>query len=350
MYCALVARDIAPSLAFDVVYQHLQKHHYCNVKKYLGFGKPLSASVSEIKRAAAGAAVVLVGMSSSRELAKEEIAAVTAAKRNGVPYGFYADTYGMHNCPWFAGVRDKASFLFVVDEEEAADARQVFPKTVRVIASGNPLWENFSFPKLTRTEVRQKLNIGKNKTVLLCTGEKTFGINKTNFTSVLYAIRLLVSRDSRRQFYLVFSLHPGDQKDIGSYGNLKAQSPVPISIVAYHTLPGADMIPGCDIVITSISTIGIEAAFQRKPVIDFLTRATLANLKKTTGRKSWKPCELGVSKMVYEDTTRLAEAIEELLTPDGFAPMLAQQKKIYPPIKRRGRAVYKIAETIRRLL
>src|SRR3989344_610355 len=166
MMVALVAQDVSPSRALERVGVELVSRGHA-VCAFLGSGNLIVASRMALDCNIGASHALLLGMSSSAELAEEEIYAARLAFSTNIPFGFYCDTYGCHNRPWFAEFRDKASFVFVINEKEAEEARRVFPKA-RVAVSGNPIWEDFCFPKFTKDEVRSKLGIAENEAVVLC--------------------------------------------------------------------------------------------------------------------------------------------------------------------------------------
>ena len=86
----LVARDAAPSRAFSNLIPILQNIGF-NVNLCAGDGKPLTRRAEEIICAVEAADLVVLGMSSSEELATPEILAGKTALDFGIPYGFYGD-------------------------------------------------------------------------------------------------------------------------------------------------------------------------------------------------------------------------------------------------------------------
>src|SRR3989344_7576427 len=122
MRVAMIARDMAPSSAFKYVSGELIKHGV-EVLCYLGYGKPFVFNAEELTHTD----VVLLGMSSSGELAEPEICTAKILRSINKPYGFYADTYGCHKRPCFGPGRDGASFLHVINDAEARRATDGVP-------------------------------------------------------------------------------------------------------------------------------------------------------------------------------------------------------------------------------
>lgn len=180
MKAVLVARDAAPSYAFKLLKPELERRGV-EVADYLGEGKPLDSPPASILISVQRAAnVVVSGMSSSNELAEPEIAACRAALAEGIPFGFYGDTYHCHERAregaWFGEFREPAAFYFAINENEARAAKNVFPNAL-CVATGNPLWENFAFPKQNRAQVRQVFEIADDEFVILSPGGKSPVVN-----------------------------------------------------------------------------------------------------------------------------------------------------------------------------
>src|SRR3989338_1259507 len=95
MKVVLVAEDIAPSSAFELLAAELRNRGHA-VTDLLGDGKVFPDTFEVVQREVRKASVVVVGMSSSAELAKPEMVACEEATRGGVSFGFYGDTYHCH--------------------------------------------------------------------------------------------------------------------------------------------------------------------------------------------------------------------------------------------------------------
>lgn len=295
--------------------------------------------------------VVLLGMSSSPELAKEELAACEAAVKNGVPFCLFADTFRAWARPWFEPYREVASVLFVVSPAEAEKARELFPNA-KIVASGNPTWEDFFFPKYTREEVRQKLGVTENQIMALVPGGKNLAVNMLLFGGVIEAVNIFLLK---RTFKIILSVHPADGNYNGNaciYDDLARFSRMKVVVVPKNVFPGPDMIPGCDVVVQSFSTIGIGAACQRKPVIEFLTYAGLANMELQTKVRVPETAELGIADICYgDDIVTLASHIVELsrLESPMRDALLLQQEKVFPLPAEKGAAVKMIISALQEL-
>jgi len=387
----LVARDVAPSLCFERLVPVLQE---CGFKTELiiGKGKPLPPTITDHKivLAASQANLVLLGMSSSLELAGPEIAAGMAAQAAGVPYGFYGD---VRRCwararpgAWFDGLAENAAFYFGVTEEDADATRDIFPKA-RLVGTGNPLREEMAFPRFTREEVRSKLGITPEEKLVLAPGGKFAAEQMASWVVLIEALVRLTAEGQR--FQLVLTTHPGDrvpyavdaatQKDMRLYEELVSSSPVstvlfsgrkegdediqyifssnpapgnsnPIRVVGKDVLKSSDLVPGADIIVEFSSSLGIEGAFQTVPVISLGFETLFRKIEQTSGTRSLEAVEDGLSELVVADVVKLADTIKRLLTPEGFAPMKTRQQEICPKPTEHGAALRKMADTIERML
>lgn len=343
MKIVLVAGDFAQSDALARLEIELLNSRH-KTSSFLGYGKPLNVSNAEMVSAVAKSDVVICGMSNQ---CKKEISASRAALRDGKPFGYFIDTYGGHQLPAFKELRPYANFIFTFSEEEASDARLIFPNT-QVTVTGNPRWEDFAFPHMTRSAVRTKLQIEENEALILAVGLKDFAFNMMLFCPLIEALHrpVLLCKNP----HVIFGLHPGDPTPEEMYQGLATHSVIPVQILTREIMSSPDIVPGIDLLVASGSNLGIEAAMQRKPVIDFFS-AFLCNYRsEQEERTGWKPCELGASQAVYGDTTELAAAIETLLTPEGFALMHKQQEAAYPLPSKKGATVEKMVQYLEKLV
>lgn len=342
MKVVLLAHDVAPSQALKMIEKELMTRDL-SVWSYLGNGGEITADPSDIAATIRNSDVVLLGMSSSEKLATEEIAAAEAALEHRTPYGFYADIYKCVRRPWFERVREGASFVFVINSDEATAARELFPNA-KVVISGNPLWEDFFMPKRPREEVREKLEVASDETMVLCPGGKSAVVNILHWGGVIEALSDLSTDPKHWKIFL--ALHPGDKTPPDFYQDLVTHSRVPAKIVAKEFLSSSEMLSGCDLVIESCSTIGIEAACLRKPVISYLSEIALGRLEKGSGSRSWELCVLGVAEEVRGEPMQLANCVGNLLDYGGAASLLVRQAEVYPEPPERGSAVRKMIATL----
>lgn len=374
----LVARDIAPSLAFEQLALALKdslKDSGIEVKAFLGKGKPLTTTVEEIRDAVRDAKFVLSGMSSSKDLAEPEIAACRGAITMGVPFGFYGDTYHCHeraaDGAWFAPFREQANVFFAIDETEAENAKRVFT-AANCIATGNPTWEDFAFPKYTREQARAMLGAEDNDLVVLSPGGKSPMINAQVWGAIKDG---LASFGMPTNFLIILAPHPGDRTlsavdpavvlKLVKEQNMSAQDAlthasarlniyndlINFSSVRVKMLPEgmktSDAIPGADLVVEWGSTICIEAAHQRKPIMTITTDMGRERLFSLSRVRETEPTVLGVSYDVDTDPYSISEDVENLLfSRTGLSPLLDAQMKAYPIPSARGEAIRKMASAI----
>ncbi|MDQ5893630.1 MAG: hypothetical protein QG640_642 [Patescibacteria group bacterium] len=338
----LVGRDIAPSQALRALAEKLRQQECC-AGLYVGDGKPLPASLDEIALAALGSNLVIVGMSSSEALAREELHVAELAKRKGIPLVLYADTFGVHGRPWFEHLM-AGSTLFHINGSEAEKAVEMFPKT-DVVVTGNPMWEEFFYPRLTREKARERIGAAEGQKVILCPGGKLAATNIVHFASAIETFA------SFGNVLIAITLHPADKTSPEVYDGLLSLSPVPTKIIAGAVISGPDMLPGVDVLFDSASTLGIEAVCLRVPVVHNLSFIAECRLKQMTGNAIWPLCEEGVV-IDLTDTAFRYEAISELLKhPERtYANCLRNAEALYPVPKEKGLALTKMMAAIERLL
>lgn len=139
----VVARDFGGAKGLTILVDHLYSQGW-RVKRYLGMGKPIEG-LEGIEDSVRESDVVICAMSSSPELAEPEMQAAQLALAADKPFGFFADTFNSHTRAWL----QQAAFLFVLNDAEAWKAAAKFPG-LNIIASGNPAWEEYAFPSMSR--------------------------------------------------------------------------------------------------------------------------------------------------------------------------------------------------------
>lgn len=357
MKVTLVAQDIAPSLAFEMLATELKNRGH-EARLLVGKGKAFSATLDEVREAVKDADVVVSGMSSSAKLAEPEIAACEEAisQERKIPLGFYGDTYHCHERArenaWFGSYRRYADFFFAINEEEAGTAKDVLVKPALVsVVTGNPTWEAYSFPKYTRAAVRTKYGVADDEILVLAPGGKAPVVNIALWSLLVDALRGF-SRKSR----VMVAYHPGDRTpyavdpDKGNaplniYGDLKAFSQVQIEFLD-ASIKTSDVLPGADVVVEWGSSIAIEAAHQRIPVISVSTEIGRKRMFSIAKTEKWEAVELGVSEGVY-NLEDLRFMLEELTSDKAIRQnLLETQARVYPKPQAKGSAVKKMADTL----
>lgn len=355
MKVVLIAQDIAPSLAFEMLAVELASRGH-DAELLIGKGKAFPVTLDEVRKTARNADIVVVGMSSSAKLAEPEVVACEEAILTVIPYGFYGDTYHCHerarNGSWFATCRQNAEFFFAINEEEASAAKDVLinPNLVSV-ATGNPTWENYFFPKYTRQEVRAKYGVADDEVLALAPGGKAPVVN-----IMIWGLLVDAMAELERKSRIMVAYHPGDRTpyvvdpdkgnaQLNIYGDLKTFSPVPVEFLP-SDVKTSDVLPGADVVIEWGSSIAIEAAHQRIPVISVSTEVGRKRTFSTSKTEKWEAVELGISEEA-RDLKDLKLMLEEL-TSDGAIRqyLLETQARVYPKPQAKGSAVRKMADTL----
>ncbi len=97
-------------------------------------------------------------------------------------------------------------------------------------------------------------------------------------------------------------------------------------------------------VVSLFSTVGIEAVYKRKRVIDYLPPYVCDRLEELTGERTWNPAELGATQKADSEET-LIKSIKYLFSEKGFAELQKNQERFYPTLQA-GDSARKILETI----
>lgn len=342
MKVVLVAHDVAPSDCFNRVGKRLAELNH-EAAAFIDNGKPFAGNSYDIVDSINKADAVLIGMSSSEKLAETELIAAQAASACNVPFGFYADTFGCHNRPWFELFRPDAAFLFVINEKEAESAAGVFPNA-KVCVAGNPTWEDFFDPRPTSSEVRQKLGIPEDARVVMCPGGKCLVVNTLHLGGVIEAVSRLGKDLSN--WHILFAKHPGDQNTNEAYTDLVQNSPSPLRIVMKEEMTSSNLLSAADVIVESASTIGIEAACCRKPVVEYFTEVALRRLEKMTGTRDWELCRIGAARQVVGNPNQLANEIFDLLMYGDAAKLRKVQEQAFPAPPAKGEAVVRMISAL----
>ncbi len=363
----LVARDWAPSNAFVKLAGLLGKQEVY-VESFLGHGKDILLKGGlDATAYAEHPCVVLTGMSSSEKLAREEIAALEVGSMSGNPVGCYSDAPGAFTRPWFAHLRDKLKFLFVLNEEEAETARRLFPNAT-VIASGNPTWDEWYEPKMPRADARAKLEVADGYKVMFCIAAGKFlPANVANLVNMISAASRL-GMYAHKEWHIVYALHPGDEDFDGHFkidkDHLKTTGEVryvqiediyapirnycrfPLTIMSKAMLKTTDALSAADIVIDSGSTSGTEAVARNLPVIEYMTELQWERIREQTGERRWPTVDQGCVPLT-EEVGELANKIRSMLLFGEFERVfLPRQKECYPKPEKPGVALRAMADTI----
>lgn len=281
MNIVLIAQDNGPSEALNLLAEELVSRSHV-VYPFLAYGKT-GTDESALEDIVQDADFVVCGMSSSATLSHEEIAAARMALGYSVPLGFFSDTFGSWNRDWFTKELERASLLFAVNRQEREEARLRFPN-LNVVAAVNPCWEKFYAFEHDRSAVRAALGVENDVKLILSPGKKIAAVNIVLWSNLVEACWIMADCQ------ILLSPHPGDRTPLGIYADLIKFCAVPTRIVTAAEMPTSQTLCGCDLVVEFASSIGIEAACKRIPVIDFFTPLLLKNLEMEHGTKNWPLC------------------------------------------------------------
>ena len=260
MKAALIAQDFAPVTALKLIQSELIRR---GVKTASCFGNTSGSLISYNNDAIAHTVkrsdLVILGMSSTPELARGEIFAAEVAVRSGIPFGFYTDTWDCSSREWFRDVRPFTAFLFVVNESEGKKSKALFPNVGKnIFVCGNPLWESSRFVSLSRDDRRKALGLHDADKVVFSPLSKFFDVNK----EILEGQQLLIEK-----FGLIglISFHPRDETKKSRYHPLLLKGKVDI-----RDELSREIVAASDLLLNSTSTVGIEAVMQHIPVLEVL--------------------------------------------------------------------------------
>lgn len=318
----LVAMDAGPSDALTIVARKLTEQGH-EVSTFFGNGQPFPEDVTDhIRDAIAESDNILIGLSSTEMRGYEELFAAKTALVQNKPFGFFCTTFGEFRRTWFQDVLKQADFLFVINEAEKHAAAEYAPAAI-IVDSGNPQWADFFKPPMSRDEVRDHLGIASSQRMIMVGGSKELDRNISLFGKVVEACNKFGA-----PLHIVVGRHPGDRNNPQVYGETMATSYHPVKFLDQN-MRSNTAIAGADLVISSISAIGVTGACLRIPVIDVVTKLDKDWWETLSGFPTWEPIEQGASVAVAT-AEELANSIEALLldreSPSIPAMRTAQEK------------------------
>lgn len=268
---------------------------------------------------------------------KIERDAIDAAHHFNVPVARYADTFGVWNRGHEDNTMRQIALLFVLNADEVVRVglSGLYPKT-HVLASGNPMHEQYFFPVRSRDEVRATFNVA-HRILVLSPGTKFPHQNRPLWIGIGDAL----AKIPRSRFHLLLSKHPGDVKGEAYQDVLLrvgARRNTSISLVTRDEMPGPQLVIGADLVICFMSELGIGAAICRVPTIEFRPHVLQERAAVLTGDRPWEPIEEGWAELVAsDDPSDLAAVIKKYITRSSARrTMLAHQERAFsakPPIE-----------------
>lgn len=312
MSIVFVANDTAPSNALGMVAEKLRSR---DETVHVFFGGKDEVVLPD------DTSMVISGMSHSLTASEQEISALQQAMYRGIRTGLYADTFDCAQRDWFSDFRTSVGLLFVPTESERIKASSFFGNA-QIFPVGNPIWQASAFPDLTRTEALTELKILDGQTVIFCPLRKEAGINREHLNLVAEALKSL------EKHVVLVGIHPGDPNFKNNPDFYKNSLPPNNRLVT--GIPTKNVLPAVDIVVNAASGAGIDAAYQRKPVIDILIESVLVETERLHGRRVWQPVEDGAS-IGASSSLELRKAVDILLNSMEKRDRLTMaQEKNYP--------------------
>lgn len=309
----LVGHDVQPSMAFTALVSELSSRGLrvllavMNGKEY----PTLQSEVISLSR------FVLIGMS-SLDNAVSEIEAATMANKLGVPFGFYAgETFLCYRRSWFSSFWETASLVFAFNQSEVNEAQRYFPNA-KIVPTGNPTHASY-FTFDSKIDVERKLGLSPKHFVVFVGGGGSLQINQELLAATVYACGDIP------EVRIIFGLHPGDKNPVEKYREYTKDFAVPVTMTTRSIVSGSSVLSRANLLITSATSLGIEAACKRVPVINFLTTLGCDSLEQVTGGRVWPPCKHGVS-MKVEDPISLRKVIQE----KSYEKLRQRQEEVYP--------------------
>lgn len=340
MKIVMIAADVGPSNSLTLVEPELEQEGH-SVTTFFGQGQPFpEKTADEIADTVSQADIVLLGLSSTPSRAREELLAGQLARQKGARLALFCDTYGAYNRSWFQALIPTAHILFIVSKQETAIAQTLAPRA-KIAVAGNPDWtRHFGEPPHSREQVRQQLDLGAGEQLILSVGSKEAARNFSLWNNLIMATNRMPGKSWR----LVLARHPGERQAAELYAELLGYSDYPIQLL--EGLSSTEALVGTDLVVSSLSTIGIAAACRRIPVIDFVTDLDKRWWQILSGNRIWPPA---IQEASWEVDTLggLQVGISTLLathSPEARNMKIAQERA-FAAEKMQGAAI-KIATTL----
>ncbi len=338
MKYTFVACDVSPTNAFVALASQLDAEGH-EVKGVSGKDGSTKLQVMDY---ISGADFLIVGMSSTEELAASELLALNQARAKGVRYGFFSDMRGCwRGREYFHTFYADASLLFVTRPDEAEEAQKSFPNA-KVIAVGHPSRESDMMPTTTRDEVRSKLGIAHDTIVLLCAGVKK---PEFNLTLLKAAQNVAIALRSQRTVRVVFSPHPKDETSQEQYRDVFDHG---VSIFADpKEWKSVNLLPGADMLLNTMTSLFYEASSLRIPNVCYMPDNVAARRKELLGIAD-PPEEKEGTMLVARSPEELSGLVSLLCYPGSevLAALRREQELQYGTPQPAGTAVRLMVEAI----
>lgn len=310
--------------------------------EWFGQGRGIMPNKEDVSMVTDGKDVVIVAISEANE---NEIAIANQARQLNVSVVVYAPGDRAYSKTSAIPLREFCSLLLLGKKADEAEAKRLFPNS-QVLTVGNVLHED-GYPVINRVESRRLLGVTDDEKVIFVPGDKSLGVNWPLFRLVIVAChdpKVLNQKPT-----VVIGIHPGDLNS-KNYTELTRYQKVRVSIKTQEELSGIKIIPGCDLLITTGSTLAQVAVYQHKPVIGFLFENLLIDDQRE-GPIIWDLEEKGVAKMVRDGSIRdLTTSIHHLLSEGGCHDLEAAQTLNYSTPPEPGTTAKRVADVIEKFL
>lgn len=399
----LAGHDAAPSGCFKRFGPELEKRGF-EVVLFIDHGKPRTSTDEQIAAAVSRAQLVILGTSSTAELAATELVAGRAAVAGKIPIVFYFDvrTCWTLGNKWYHELAPSVIACLGVEPSDPAEAQRTFPNA-RFFGTGNPLHGEMALPpKFPRDEVRAKLGLQPDEVAVMLTTVKSPGCNLAQLELLIRALEIL--QNAGRKIRLLVSPHPGDRtpfavdpgpdveellkqqgfpgevpvfltefkafqeahpglglellapKPMNLYQELASHGEVKVEMVPPNVFRGGELLPAVECLVEYGSSLALQAACMEEPVpvvtlaIDLIVRRHARTTGVTPPASPYLEAqEEGLSLMVRgSDAQVLAETI--VLALEGNRRLKENQRRFRAGIAAPGTALAKMVEVIQRFL
>jgi hypothetical protein len=212
-------------------------------------------------------------------------------------------------------------------------------------AVGHPSREANNVPRLSRSEARSNLGVASNELVLLCAGTKMQGVNLELLSMVADALRQLAT--SNIAYKVVFCPHPSD-KAAGTDWQAERELFPNLIIPPPGSVRSIDLLPGADLILNSLSSLFLEAAFAKKAIATVIG-PTIAGVRVKEFGATEPPQAAEGSMAVAHNVDELVGLLRLLQQSNGFAKQAEVQARLYQP-QPPGTSVRAMTEAIGRAL
>ncbi len=328
----LVAYDTAPAKALSQLADELRNRGNEITPFLLDAGKVAAPSDLAIREGIVSADIVLCGISSQKNSAVE-MAAAFYAMSGKKPLGIYADTFDRWRAQHLVEVLPLASFLFVVNEEEAQRAREMYPG-LRVEAVGNPEWYKYFLPA-DREASRALVGAKDYECVVLVPFTKNPQVNTDKITATLQATNkeLDVGESFRYcgPIRVVINTHPGDKtpRDFYQEAVQKSGGFNRTTTLLFSDNKADELIPGADVVVGPSTSAAIHAMARGIPLVDVSTEAIQSWLKEETGKEHTYFAQHGGSLEVAQERVGELTGLLVYLTETFEDPVVHQRWRTF---------------------